>query len=237
MLKIFAKKYVLTNTTINHEGRRLYQVKAVRDIPKYNVKTGDLGGFVQGYRNLSQSGDCWVGENGKVYDHAKVCDDAVVRHKAVVYDHARVCGRAVVYGYASVYGDSRVADDSEVYGDSLAFELARVGGKSHIHGYAELSGNCKVIDSAIHGDTTIFGRAKVKNSEIFGNSTICSKQIVNNEKLKHKIMLINWIKMLVSLIFSIKNKVLGNIKYKFLTIFGFLILLKIHKSSTDVEKK
>ena len=63
------------------------------------------------------------------------------------------------------------------------------------------------------------------------------EDFINNEKLKHKIMLINWIKTLVSLIFSIKNKVLGNIKYKFLTIFGFLILLKIHKSSTDVEKK
>ena len=193
MLKIFAtiitkffrrKKYVLTNLTINHEGRRLRRIKAKKDIPGYGVKTGDLGGFIQSYRNLSQFGDCWVGEDGKVYDHAKVCDDAIVRYKAGVFDHAKVCGRAVVYGYALVYGDSRVADDSEVYGDSLIFEFAHVGGKSHIHGYAELSGNCKVINSAIHGDTTILGSAKVNNSDIFGNSTICSKQTVNNEKLK-----------------------------------------------------
>jgi hypothetical protein len=38
------KKYILTETTKEWNGVTLHQIKAVRDIPEYGVKVGDLGG-------------------------------------------------------------------------------------------------------------------------------------------------------------------------------------------------
>ena len=45
----------------------LRRIRALRDIPRYHVKAGDLGGWVGPEKNLSQEGDCWVGGNARVY--------------------------------------------------------------------------------------------------------------------------------------------------------------------------
>ncbi|ELG6179175.1 hypothetical protein RN722_004335, partial [Escherichia coli] len=38
----------------------LYRIRALRDIPLYDVKAGDCGGWVAGEHNLSQDDDAWV---------------------------------------------------------------------------------------------------------------------------------------------------------------------------------
>ena len=102
------KKYKLTEETINVCSRTLYRIEALKDFN--DVKKGDKGGYVEDEENLSQSGDCWVYDDAKVYGDAKVCDNAEVFGKAMVYDnakirnHASVCGDARVYGNAKVHG-------------------------------------------------------------------------------------------------------------------------------------
>ena len=49
------KKYELTEE-VNKQG--LHRIRALKDIPLYGVKKGDLGGFVERENNLSQEGDC-----------------------------------------------------------------------------------------------------------------------------------------------------------------------------------
>ena len=51
-------KYKLTNQTIQHKGQTLYRIQALMDFR--DVKTGDLGGWVESEYNLSQKGLCWV---------------------------------------------------------------------------------------------------------------------------------------------------------------------------------
>ena len=63
-------KYELTDITIEFEGRKLYRIIALKDF--FDVKKGDIGGYVQSEDNLSQEGDCWV------YDQAKCMDDAKI---------------------------------------------------------------------------------------------------------------------------------------------------------------
>ena len=53
-------KYELTKETKRVHGITLHRIKALRDIERYDVKTGDLGGWVERENNLSQSGDAWV---------------------------------------------------------------------------------------------------------------------------------------------------------------------------------
>ena len=44
------------------DGGRItcYRIRALRDIPRHNVKAGDVGGWIESEYNLSQDGDAWV---------------------------------------------------------------------------------------------------------------------------------------------------------------------------------
>ena len=69
-------KYKLTNQTIQHKGRTLYRIQALMDFR--DVKTGDLGGWVESEKNLSQEGLCWIYDEGKVYGNAWVFGNSIV---------------------------------------------------------------------------------------------------------------------------------------------------------------
>ena len=65
------RKYILLeNDTITHNDSTLYRIQAIRDFD--NVKTGDIGGYIEKESNLSHDGNCWV------FDSALVCDSACV---------------------------------------------------------------------------------------------------------------------------------------------------------------
>ena len=104
------KKFELTTDTKIHFGRKLFRIKAL--VSFRNVQVGDLGGYVESEKNLSQSGDAWVYGDAEVYGNAWVCGNAWV------YDNAWVCGNAEVYGNAEVCGDAWVCGNAEVCGDA-----------------------------------------------------------------------------------------------------------------------
>ena len=58
-------KYELTEITLSPFALR--RIKALRDIPKQNVKAGDFGGYIERESNLDVSGDAWV--YGDEHDH------------------------------------------------------------------------------------------------------------------------------------------------------------------------
>lgn len=74
------KKYELVDTEyISFEtGNKLYRIKALRDIDRYGVKAGDLGGFVESESNLSKKGDCWIKHEAMVCGNARVYGDIIV---------------------------------------------------------------------------------------------------------------------------------------------------------------
>ncbi|KEC55959.1 hypothetical protein [Bartonella koehlerae] len=57
-------------------GHILQRIQAIRDFT--DVKTGDLGGFIEKESNLSHQGNCWVYDNARVFDCARVYDSAKV---------------------------------------------------------------------------------------------------------------------------------------------------------------
>ena len=65
-------KYELTDNTKTVNGVKLYQIQALKDFG--NVKAGDLGGWIEKEKNLSQEGDCWVYDNAQVFGDAEVSD-------------------------------------------------------------------------------------------------------------------------------------------------------------------
>lgn len=58
------KKYELTTDTKIRFGRKLFRIKAL--VSFGNVKAGELGGYVEDEKNLSQNGDAWVCGNAWV---------------------------------------------------------------------------------------------------------------------------------------------------------------------------
>ena len=102
------KKYELTDIKIEIFGKTLFRIRALRDIERYGVKKGDLGGCVEKEENLSHNGDAWVSGNAWVYGNARVYDNAGVYGNARVYGNAEVSDNAWVYGNAEVSDNARV---------------------------------------------------------------------------------------------------------------------------------
>lgn len=72
------KKYELTGETKEIGGKILHRIRALIDIPEYDVKAGDLGGWIEAEKNLSQNGAAWVTGEALVTGWARVMDSAWV---------------------------------------------------------------------------------------------------------------------------------------------------------------
>ena len=71
------KKYRLTEETTKVGNRPLYRIQALRDFG--NVKEGELGGYIESEKNLSQDGDAWVYGDACVYGDARVYGNADIK--------------------------------------------------------------------------------------------------------------------------------------------------------------
>lgn len=59
-------KYEITSE-VHPEIPTLRRIRALRDIPRYAVKAGDLGGWIEKEANLTQEGDAWVRGDAQVF--------------------------------------------------------------------------------------------------------------------------------------------------------------------------
>lgn len=72
-----------TDLTIEICGKTLFRIEAKRNIEKFGVKKGELGGYVESEDNLS--GNAWVSGDARVSGNARVFGDAWVYGEAWVY--------------------------------------------------------------------------------------------------------------------------------------------------------
>ena len=159
------KKFELVeNLTLYHNGGLLYRIRALKNFG--DVKKGDIGGWVESEKNLSQKGLCWiydvVDSNARVHGTAGVCDishvtdyatvrgNSIVRDKscvmefglvddhAFVFDRATVSGRAQVVGFARICDDTRVTNGSIVSGNSFIVGNGYIGGDVIVNGHERI---------------------------------------------------------------------------------------------------
>ena len=148
------KKYELTDETKEIGGITLHRIRALRNIPRYGVKSGDLGGWIEAESNLSQYGKAWVSGEAWVRGNALVCNNALVSGNAWVSDDASVCDNASVCGNARVSDDARVSDnarvsdDARVCGNAMVCDNARVGRNAWVSGDASVCGDAIVYKDA-----------------------------------------------------------------------------------------
>lgn len=170
------QKYILTNETFELLGHTLYRIQAVRDFA--DVKSGDLGGFVELTSNLSQSGNCWIYDNACVFGNASVSIDAKVKDQAVVYNT-----------YESAPGDSRLNRTS--VSDSVVVEhRAIIRNRAMIKHFAVVSGNA-IIENEVQltghsfvGYDSIIAQLDEFFVEVIDNQTFvytCSNRMWQNQ--------------------------------------------------------
>jgi hypothetical protein len=123
-------KFKLTSECKEVYGIKLFRIEALIDIPRWGVKAGDKGGWVEKAENLSQFGDAWVSDNACVHGdtllhgNARVCDNvrvfgnARIHGNACVRDNARVCGYARVFGNVLIRGNTWLNGNAYVYGNT-----------------------------------------------------------------------------------------------------------------------
>jgi len=104
------KKYeILKDTKIKFLRREVYRIRALKDFS--DVKKGDIGGYVESEKNLSQEGDCWIYGKAVACDNSEVCGNSVVKDCAVVCGNSIVSGNSVVKEFDKVYGNTVVCGD------------------------------------------------------------------------------------------------------------------------------
>ena len=159
------KKYEFTGE-VKYIGRKiLHRIRAVRDIPEYEIKSGDMGGWLETEENLSHNGAAWVANSACVMDSARVTDSALVMGTACVTGKARVTGSARVTGKASVTDSARVMGSARVTGEACVTGNACVTGKARVTGEACVTGNACVTGKArVTGKAWVSGNARVMKS-------------------------------------------------------------------------
>jgi len=113
-------KYELTTETKEDYGVTLYRIKY--------LETGELGGWIESEKNLSQDGNARVIGDALVCGNAQVFGNALVCGEAHVCGEAQVCGNAWVFDKARVIGDALVCGNAQVFGNALVCGNARVCG-------------------------------------------------------------------------------------------------------------
>ena len=142
-----------TDLTIKVGLKTLYRIEATKEITKFGVKVGDLGGYIEKEENLS--GNAWVSGNALVSGNACVYGNAKVYGNANVSEDAWVSGDAEVYGNAKVYGKAWVSSEANVSGNAMVFGNAFVSGDAWVSGDAQVSGNAEVYGDTIEKENDL----------------------------------------------------------------------------------
>ena len=119
------------------------------------VRAGEVGGFVEGSRNLSQKGFCWIGKGAAVFGKACVAENAYVHG----IERSGGLPTVTVRDFALIFGNCEVRDFAEVR------DLARAGGCSVIRQYARLEDRAVVIDADVGGHAHLFDEVFVKGAD------------------------------------------------------------------------
>lgn len=183
------KKYIIVhNNTLkitNNWGveTTLYRIKALKDFG--DVKAGDLGGWIQTEKNLSQEGTCWVYGKSMVYDeNTRILDNAKV-YNSTIHSGTQHSGlfQTKISGYAKVYDSTissgEIYENATIRNSTIAFE-ATVSGNAFV-GSSEIMG-CKTY---IAGNARVYECSKINNCEVRDDVTVCHA-IIDNSQIKEK---------------------------------------------------
>ena len=163
------QKYEITDIA-HGEYPFLHRIRALRDIGD-EVKSGDLGGFVEDESNLSFE----PGDDAWIFDDAIACEDSHVDKGSRLFGNVVVYGNTLISQGSSLSGHARAEDCAYIRGAGLCGH-ARASGNSMIlnspdTGRAPILSETCVVYGAVLGDVHIMGDVVVLGNEKIANET------------------------------------------------------------------
>lgn len=139
-------KYRVLNVYIN--GMNLKRIQAIKDFS--DVKTGDLGGYIENPMNLSQDDESWI------YDEAIVLGSSVVKNNSKIKGFS-ICKNSKVSN--SQLNDNCYLENSDiissvVYGNAIIKDGILTG---------TAVGNDVIIKNSSFSKWTIYGKTTLNN--------------------------------------------------------------------------
>lgn len=158
-----------------------------------NTNTGEVGGYIESFDNLSQEGECWVDFNSIVMDSALVADDSEVSSNSYITDNAiiggsakivdsMICGRAIISDNAQITG-SYISGESQIFG-SAQIHLAKIRGATMVGSNAQIKGSSEYPieiegENWINGDAQINGHVQINKQDNSERTVIDGETKIN----------------------------------------------------------
>lgn len=135
-------KYILfKNTDYYCKNCRFFKIKSLKDFS--NVRKGKIGGYIGGYHNLSQEGDCWVYDTARISRRAKVTGNVKIKNDSLVTDYAIVSGDAIISGKTMVFDFANITDNAKIY-NTVVKDKAVVYGNTELKGEIMITGTLRI---------------------------------------------------------------------------------------------
>lgn len=184
--------YRFTGETKVVDGITVQRIVATQDLPKFKVKAGAVGGYIQARHNLA--GGSWVKGNAVVMENATLDQGAFAGGYARIKGNSTVFGNVAIIHSAEVSGDSVITTEVEpvevaiVIADTSAVRDATISTVKG--GHVGITGSALVSDGAtiIGGDVVVTGKSVVKEDslvkgfmDIIDNACVCGgAQVIND---------------------------------------------------------
>ena len=158
-----SKKYELTTETKLIDGHKVYRIKALKSfntIIGRKVNAGDLGGWVESEKNLSQGGKCWLFDDAAGYENSRRYDNSVGYENSRQYGNSMQSGHSEQYGNSQQFGNSwqhgnsEQYDNSWQYGHSQQYDDSSQYDNSRQYGFSEQSGNSRQYGDSVQDDNS-----------------------------------------------------------------------------------
>lgn len=174
---------------------RIISLKEFRTKNGYDVKKGEVGGYVEGEQNLSQNDFSWIFNTAMVFDDALLID-------STVHDQAKVFGNCIltdcevrrkvrVWGSCTLTG-CYLTDNVDVSGecevnDTKAFNASVITGKSkvtkcHLSTGSRIGGNSQVKNTTLQDVSEITGHSIIENCHFSGRTFVKNTNVFNETR-------------------------------------------------------
>lgn len=131
------KKYEMINE--NDFGVGKFRIRALRDIPKYGVKKGDMGGLIDSELNLPHDTDGWVSYDSRVLHsarvvHGYVCEESILCDESILHEgmikHSEVRGNSELF--QGTYVEHSLVKNCKFHNSAFVYQ-STVSGLSSYH--------------------------------------------------------------------------------------------------------
>lgn len=180
---------IKNSSLVTKSGVSVYRIRALKtfitdvclgdgSVLDVTVNKGDVGGYVGGLDNLSQSGNCWIFDDAKVYRNVLVADNATVHGDSVVSSGA-TSGNVKISGQAT-FINCRIVANAAIHGEDYPlFVDCNFFGKSDIHIHKGI-----IRESSFsHATMLITERADISKSYIKNSKIKASKYSSKEEEV------------------------------------------------------